>query len=618
MPPSVAGAVVGPVLIAIVWIGAGQRLDLRRLEAVDAFVDRLGWTPRTTLVLTNKTGVTLAGPGQVVVLGPSEIAALLDRQPRAYRSTPSLLGIRDLSDVLDAGAADRSVWDEVAARALAQVFVGTHAYRAALAVLERHRFVVLTGPPEMGKTAIARTLGLALQSEGWEVHECIRPEQVAAAFAADRPQLFIADDAFGSTEYRPDAAERWAVELDRIIRGLDERHWLVWTSRPAPLKAGLARVHREHGVERFPRPAEIQVDAAALDLEEKALILYRHARAAGLQEPAIRLVQTHGAEIVEHEHFTPERIKRFVATRLAPLAEATSRLAELAGVPPSQTVLALEIDAEIAEPTAAMAASFAALSPEHRLLLVALVDQPPGPVPERELATAARRHARDGFPRPPSVLVDRITDHFIRLVPPTSVTWVHPSWRDLVIDHIASDSDDREAFLRACSLDGLLLALSRGGGSSGERSQPLLVTDHDWDRAVERLYELVPDLVDGDLSRLLSALADALGTTPDHPELQALATATLDRIASCWERPDIYASRSVLRQWRALASTLKEQPRIPRVRRFWEDSPHHQPERRDDHSLWFEAFPDDLSRPAPDDGRRENTRSIVKRILADL
>ena len=34
------------------------------------------------------------------------------------------------------------------------------------------------------------------------------------AFDAERPQLFVADDAFGSTEYRPDAADRWALELD--------------------------------------------------------------------------------------------------------------------------------------------------------------------------------------------------------------------------------------------------------------------------------------------------------------------------------------------------------------------------------------------------------------------
>jgi len=39
----------------------------------------------------------------------------------------------------------------------------------------------------------------------------------------------------------------------------------------------LRRIHREHGVERFPQPAEVQIDAGDLTAEEKALVLFRHA-----------------------------------------------------------------------------------------------------------------------------------------------------------------------------------------------------------------------------------------------------------------------------------------------------------------------------------------------------
>ena len=202
---------------------------------------------------------------------------------------PSLLSLDDAPL-----APERATFDIDAARDLARVFVPTPAWHQAVAVLREHNFLVLTGPPEMGKTAIARMLGLARLAEGWEVHECIRPEQVEACFERDRPQLFIADDAFGSTEYRPDAADHWANHLDRILRATDENHWLVWTSRPAPLRAGLRRLHRERGGERFPEPASVQVDAAALGPEEKTLMLFRHARAADLPEglerdPQLRL-----------------------------------------------------------------------------------------------------------------------------------------------------------------------------------------------------------------------------------------------------------------------------------------------------------------------------------------
>jgi hypothetical protein len=51
----------------------------------------------------------------------------------------------------------------------------------------------------MGKTAIAEMIGLAQMTNGWQVHECLTPEQLAGMFDASEPQVSIADDAFGST-----------------------------------------------------------------------------------------------------------------------------------------------------------------------------------------------------------------------------------------------------------------------------------------------------------------------------------------------------------------------------------------------------------------------------------
>jgi hypothetical protein len=401
----------------------------------------------------------------------------------------------------------------------------------------------------MGKTAIARMLGLALLTEGWELHECVRPDELWSRLARDRPQVFVADDAFGSTEYRPDAAERWALALDRVLRAMDERHWLIWTSRPAPLRAALARIHREHGVERWPQPAEVHVAAAELDVEEKAQILFRHAKARTATEWETAVVRRYGWGIVSHRHFTPERIRRFVAHRL-PLLAGRNDLFR-----PGD--LAREIEAEIREPTVAMATSLRALPPEYRALLVALLDVPPGPVPERELAAAARRHAQ-GLPKPPSELVDRLTDHFVRIVPPLSVTWVHPSWRDLVILDLAADGERRRAFLSRCSVDGVLLALSLGGGREGERVLPLLADDADWDALAGRVHELARELDTDALVRLLQTLDAALSADLGErarAELEAITAELLGALARRWD-----AAHDVIpvRLFEAFAATATE------------------------------------------------------------
>jgi len=330
-------------------------------------------------------------PGDMVY-GEEELRDAIRRLPALRMKLPSILSLDAAPP--DPDALSRSTFDMEATRALARVFVPTPAWSRAVAVLNTHNVLVLTGPPEMGKTAIARMLGLALLTQGWEVHETTRPEQVEARFDRSRPQLFIADDAFGSTEYRPDSAERWANNLDRILRATDEQHWLVWTSRPAPLRAGLRRLHRERGGEHFPQPAAVQVDASALGVEEKTLILFRHARAAGLTPERRTLVRRHGEAIVGHPHFTPERIRRFVS-RGAPVDD---------------------VERELREPTAAMATSYAALEREHRELLLAMLDSPPGPVAERDLAAALRRHTENGCPKAPADLVDRLADHFLRVI----------------------------------------------------------------------------------------------------------------------------------------------------------------------------------------------------------
>jgi len=63
-----------------------------------------------------------------------------------------------------------------------------------------------------------------------------------------------------------------------------------------------------------------------------------------------------------------------------------------------------------------MATSFRTLEAEHKDLLIAMLDAPPGPLPERELVDALRRHHDGALRRPPVELVDRLSDHFLRTI----------------------------------------------------------------------------------------------------------------------------------------------------------------------------------------------------------
>jgi hypothetical protein len=200
-------------------------------------------------------------------------------------------------------------------------------------------------------------------------------------------------------------------------------------------------------------------------------------------------------------------------------------------------------------------------------VLVALLDVPPGAVAEHALTAAVRRHSPNGIAQQPAALVDRLGDHFLRVGDAGSVTWVHPSWRDLVIDAVAEDPAARAAFLRACSLEGILLALSVAGGA-GARALPLLVADGDWDILADRLGELVPLLEPPDATRLLAAFDAALADAPGV-ELDALVTETLQRIARRWERNHETVPVGLLVVWAAVCERIAEPPRLPDVTATW-------------------------------------------------
>ena len=218
----------GPLAVAVVWVRSSPSRAERLGDLVTgawSVPSELGFWFERVLLLTNldaeEARAALAqrfgSEREFAVLGAAELGESLDRHPALRAAMPSVLGLRDVEALVPSGVRRRSSFDIASAQALARVFWPTRAYERARAVLGRHRFVVLTGPPEMGKTAIARMIALARLTDGWEAHECTSPDQVWRAFDSGRRQLFVADDAFGSTEYRPDAAERWARELGRML-----------------------------------------------------------------------------------------------------------------------------------------------------------------------------------------------------------------------------------------------------------------------------------------------------------------------------------------------------------------------------------------------------------------
>lgn len=74
-------------------------------------------------------------------------------------------------------------------------------------------------------------IGLSLLSSGWESLVCDTPDDFFKQYRSEANQVFIADDAFGRTEYDPTRGREWERLFERVTGRLDKKHWLIWTSR---------------------------------------------------------------------------------------------------------------------------------------------------------------------------------------------------------------------------------------------------------------------------------------------------------------------------------------------------------------------------------------------------
>lgn len=245
----------------------------------------------------------------VTTLHALDLTTLLDSNPGVVRSFPfvvSRVAIEQaVAAVVNNQTFQRSDGVLRAARELVPVFVVTGAYREAWKKLADHHFVVLEGPPEMGKTAIAWMIASFLVTHQWQVIDCAGPLDFFQLFNPELKQVFIADDAFGTTEYRVTLGDEWARELHKVLPKLDLHHRLIWTSRAHILKEALREMSLQGTAANFPKPGDVIVNAAKLNREEKAYILYRHARSAHLETAAKTIVKTHAAEIIDDDYFTP-------------------------------------------------------------------------------------------------------------------------------------------------------------------------------------------------------------------------------------------------------------------------------------------------------------------------
>lgn len=119
-----------------------------------------------------------------------------------------------------------------------------------------------------------------------------------------------------------------------------------------------------------------------------------------------------------------------------------------------------------------------------------------------------------------------------------TASWIHPSLRDLVIEHLMANASDREAFLSTAGPSGVMLAVSVEGGRVGERQLPLLQSPEDWSVLGNRVQELIAAAEFEQETKILSAFEAVLVVDVSDPDIEEsikqVARGALDAFRARW------------------------------------------------------------------------------------
>jgi hypothetical protein len=152
------------------------------------------------------------------------------------------------------------------------------------------------------------------------------------------------------------------------------------------------------------------------------------------------------------------------------------------------------------------------------------------------------------------------------------ISWMHPSYRDLVIDELCKDSKLRLEFLRTTGLAGIKLALSDTGGSQGERSLPLMMDNESWETLEHKCVDIIETKNNWEIIKLLEILASSAGgakRTCNFTKISRLISKICEHIGNSWD--DIVLSDQQLEAYINISVFSYPLPRLPNLILTWNE-----------------------------------------------
>ncbi len=258
---------------------------------------------------TIREALASRGVQQTMVLGASWFNHTIRESSRLRMLVPRLYGIGDLTQILDERAYRQAAAVLDTMRMDLAKLVRTETYERAANALDHHGFVLLSGAPMTGKTTIAAELALAAADRfDTTVVALDDASELADRWNPDERQFFWLDDAFGATQLNSYLASSWQRATPRVTAAINRGSKFVLTTRDYVLRS--AWPHLKPGSFPLLEGAQVIVDVADLNVQERQQILYNHLKHGRQSREYLLRLRPHLDALASHQGFTPELARR--------------------------------------------------------------------------------------------------------------------------------------------------------------------------------------------------------------------------------------------------------------------------------------------------------------------